>query len=119
MAICQKCGYDNPDDFRFCGKCGVKLYEPAIYCPKCGKVFEDLNYCGVCGAKLVTEYEYEQIINGTYHSSETKDSIKKDIDELEDVAKEYYNKAAKNIDDMIDEVIDDMDPETRDAIREN
>ena len=54
MAICQKCGYDNPDDFRFCGKCGVKLYEPAIYCPKCGKVFEDCDRAceGRCQASV-------------------------------------------------------------------
>jgi len=34
-ATCPKCGYDNPDDYKFCVKCGTKLSKSPNECTSC------------------------------------------------------------------------------------
>lgn len=59
--ICQNCGRENEEDFKYCAFCGEKL--SYLICSKCGEEYnEDYNFCGKCGEKLV-EKNTKTIIN--------------------------------------------------------
>lgn len=59
MRICDKCGYENPDDAKFCIECGRELVNDSnIICPKCGaKNTSDSAFCYNCGMQLEKKVE--------------------------------------------------------------
>ena len=52
---CSKCGFENPNGFKFCGQCGAKL-EVNNKCPKCGTTFPyEGIFCPECGTRVRVE----------------------------------------------------------------
>lgn len=48
--ICNKCGTENPDNFKFCQNCGYRL-DGKKTCPSCGAEIDGgAKFCGFCGA---------------------------------------------------------------------
>ena len=54
MAVCPKCGQDNPPGFAFCGACGAPVAEQApLTCSSCGQTNPPgFRFCGTCGTPL-------------------------------------------------------------------
>jgi len=53
VAICPKCGAQNPATNKFCAECGSKMEATLIPCPKCGeKAPEGTKFCPNCGASM-------------------------------------------------------------------
>lgn len=52
---CSKCGFENPNGFKFCGQCGSKL-EVYNKCPNCGTTFPSEGiFCPECGTRVRVE----------------------------------------------------------------
>ena len=52
---CSKCGFENPNGFKFCCQCGTKL-EVNNKCPKCGTTFPyEGIFCPECGTRVRVE----------------------------------------------------------------
>ena len=50
IAVCSKCGEENPKKAKFCEECGAKLVSK---CPKCGEENKpSAKFCEECGNKL-------------------------------------------------------------------
>jgi class 3 adenylate cyclase/tetratricopeptide (TPR) repeat protein len=61
MAVCPKCGQENPPGFAFCGACGTPVAEqPPLTCATCGQVNPPgFRFCGGCGASLAAAVAVE------------------------------------------------------------
>ena len=69
MIICENCGRENEDEYKFCLGCGTALPDEQeaaqqedgprmIDCPHCGtEVPSDFKFCGACGGKIAGEVE--------------------------------------------------------------
>lgn len=56
---CSKCGFDNPDGFKFCGSCGNTLI---LKCPNCNtELPPGFKFCGNCGTKVDSDNDDEII----------------------------------------------------------
>ena len=50
---CSKCGFENPESFKFCCQCGAKLINK---CPNCGSTFPSYGiFCPECGIRVLVE----------------------------------------------------------------
>ena len=50
---CSKCGFENPESFKFCCQCGAKLINK---CPNCGSTFPSYaKFCPECGIRVIVE----------------------------------------------------------------
>ena len=80
MIICNNCGRENEDEFKFCLGCGSGLSAPKkaevkaepkmIPCPHCGaQVPGGFKFCGACGGSLAETHLRESSVDRTVQSS--------------------------------------------------
>ena len=60
---CSKCGFENPDSFKFCGQCGAKL--EVNKCHNCGTSLPSYGtFCPECGTRVYDEPIHTDVASG-------------------------------------------------------